>query len=86
MQVRYTAEAVAAGDGRNGVIRSPDGFGSNGSRSNGSGGFQRAVDPHPHIPGVEQSVADDLVAEAHRICPYSTATRGNIEVALTATV
>ena len=34
------------------------------------------------LPGMEQSAADDLVAKAHQACPYSNATRGNIDVAL----
>ena len=33
------------------------------------------------IPGVERSVAQGLVDDAERICPYSKAIRGNIEVA-----
>ncbi|MGM1062459.1 organic hydroperoxide resistance protein [Saccharothrix sp. Mg75] len=53
---------------------------------NDAGGFQLAVELAVHIPGVEQAVADRLVDAAHQICPYSNATRGNIEVALTATV
>ncbi|RLP93768.1 organic hydroperoxide resistance protein, partial [Micromonospora sp. CV4] len=32
---------------------------------------------------VERSAAEQLVAQAHQVCPYSNATRGNIEVALT---
>lgn len=54
--------------------------------SNDDGGFQLAVELLAHVPGVEQAVADDLVAKAHQVCPYSNATRGNIDVALTATV
>jgi organic hydroperoxide reductase OsmC/OhrA len=34
------------------------------------------------VPGVERDVARALVDEAHRICPYSKATRGNIDVAI----
>ncbi|MES1928750.1 Ohr subfamily peroxiredoxin [Salinisphaera dokdonensis CL-ES53] len=34
------------------------------------------------LPGMEQGVADDLVAKAHQVCPYSNATRGNIDVTL----
>ena len=34
------------------------------------------------IPGVERSVAQSLLEEADQICPYSKATRGNIEVAV----
>ncbi len=35
------------------------------------------------IPGLERAVAEALVAAAHEVCPYSNATRGNIEVTLT---
>lgn len=34
------------------------------------------------LPGLEQEVADDLVHKAHQVCPYSNATRGNIDVKL----
>ena len=34
------------------------------------------------IPGVDRDVAQELVELAHEICPYSKATRGNIEVEL----
>jgi|SRR5579859_201503 len=34
------------------------------------------------IPGIEQGVAQALVDEAHRLCPYSKATRGNIDVSI----
>jgi Ohr subfamily peroxiredoxin len=53
---------------------------------NGDGGFQLAVELVAHIPGLEQAVADDLVAKADQVCPYSNALRGNVGVALTATV
>ncbi|MFD0199694.1 MULTISPECIES: organic hydroperoxide resistance protein [Saccharothrix] len=140
MQVLYTAQAIAVGDGRNGEVRSSDGVideqlstpkelgGPGGDKTNpeqlfaagyaacfhsalkvaarqakvqvgetsvtakvdlgpdGNGGFQLAVELATHIPGAEQAVAEQLVAAAHRICPYSNATRGNIEVALTTTV
>jgi Ohr subfamily peroxiredoxin len=36
------------------------------------------------LPSVEGDAAVDLVREAHQVCPYSNATRGNIEVTLTA--
>jgi len=35
-----------------------------------------------HLPGMDKSEADDLVAKAHEVCPYSNATRGNIDVSL----
>ena len=34
------------------------------------------------LPGVDRATAQSLVEEAHQICPYSKATRGNIDVAL----
>lgn len=36
------------------------------------------------LPGLEQSQAEALVAKAHTLCPYSKATRGNVEVKLQA--
>jgi len=140
MNVLYTAEAVAVGEGRNGEIRSSDGVldelvaipkemggpggGTNPEQLFAAGyaacfnsairasariakieigvtevtaqvGIGRVDDvPGMHltvalvarVEGVEQSVADKLVSDAHQLCPYSNATRGNIEVAVTATV
>ncbi len=34
------------------------------------------------IPGIDKAVAQDLVNKAHQVCPYSNATRGNIDVTL----
>jgi osmotically inducible protein OsmC len=39
-----------------------------------------------YLPGLEQSAADDLVHQAHQVCPYSKATRGNIDVDISAKV
>jgi organic hydroperoxide reductase OsmC/OhrA len=48
-------------------------------------GFKMAVVLDVSLPSVEDAeTAKELVAAAHRVCPYSNATRGNIEVALTA--
>lgn len=44
-----------------------------------------AVKLHANLPGVEQAQAEDIVAKAHQGCPYSRATRGNIDVAITVT-
>ncbi|MGA9659261.1 MAG: organic hydroperoxide resistance protein, partial [Asticcacaulis sp.] len=33
-------------------------------------------------PGMEPDVADKLIAATHKVCPYSNATRGNIDVKL----
>ena len=34
------------------------------------------------LPGVDRELAQAIVDEAHRVCPYSRATRGNIDVAI----
>jgi len=47
-----------------------------------SGGFGLAVELDVHTPNLEQSIAEVLVAKAHEVCPYSNATRGNIDVTL----
>lgn len=35
------------------------------------------------VPGLDRATAQQLVAEAHKVCPYSNATRNNIDVQLT---
>lgn len=49
---------------------------------NDTGGFQLAVSLEAEINGVEREVAQQLLEKAHQVCPYSNATRGNIEVTL----
>jgi Ohr subfamily peroxiredoxin len=46
-------------------------------------GFGIEVDLQISIPGVGRDVAQGLVDKAHIVCPYSNATRGNIDVRLT---
>lgn len=48
------------------------------------GGFKLAVKLEVAITGVEREVAQELVEAAHQVCPYSKATRGNIDVELLA--
>ncbi|HKU39893.1 MAG TPA: organic hydroperoxide resistance protein [Polyangiales bacterium] len=48
----------------------------------GAQGFGLAVELVATVPGVTREQAEALVAEAHRVCPYSNATRGNIAVDL----
>jgi len=45
-------------------------------------GFGIEVTLTVSIPGVDRAVAQDLVDKAHIVCPYSNATRGNIDVTL----
>jgi len=46
-------------------------------------GFGIQVSMNISVPGVDREVAQDLINTAHTVCPYSNATRGNIEVTLT---
>jgi osmotically inducible protein OsmC len=46
-------------------------------------GVGLAVDIVATIPGVDDQTAQDLTEKAHQMCPYSKATRGNIEVTVT---
>jgi lipoyl-dependent peroxiredoxin len=46
-------------------------------------GFGLQVELLVSIPGVERSHAEALVHKAHELCPYSKATRGNVDVTLT---
>jgi Ohr subfamily peroxiredoxin len=43
-------------------------------------GFGIEVDLNVSIPGIDRATAQTLVDAAHQVCPYSNATRGNIEV------
>ena len=45
-------------------------------------GFGIQVALNISIPGMERAAAEQLVEAAHKVCPYSNATRGNIDVAL----
>ncbi|HSI47880.1 MAG TPA: organic hydroperoxide resistance protein [Ideonella sp.] len=46
-------------------------------------GFGIQVAMSISIPGMDKAAAEALVAAAHQVCPYSNATRGNIDVSLT---
>jgi osmotically inducible protein OsmC len=48
-----------------------------------AGGFGITADLVITLPGVERADAQKLVETAHQICPYSNATRNNVEVGLT---
>ena len=140
LDILYTAEALATGDGRNGHVRTSDGLldidlalpkemggagdhtnpeqlfaagyaacfhnalrrvataakvrlggestvaASVGIGANQVGGFGLQVALAVHLPGMDQEEAEKLVETAHQVCPYSNATRGNVDVALTTTV
>lgn len=46
------------------------------------GAFGLAVELDVHIPDVDRETAEQVIKAAHEVCPYSNATRGNIEVDL----
>lgn len=136
MDILYTAEAIASGDGRNGHVATPDGLldtdvrvpkemgGAGGALNpellfaagyaacfhsallsvarrekaavhdtsvgarvgigpNGQGGFGLAVELEVVIPDLPHDQAQALADAAHQVCPYSNATRGNVEVTVT---
>lgn len=50
-----------------------------------TGGFGLAVELEVTLPNLDHDVAQKLTEKAHQVCPYSNATRGNIDVTLTVT-
>lgn len=57
-----------------------------GMQPNDTGGFALTVALDVTITGVDQAAAEDIVAQAHAVCPYSNAVRGNIDVGITVSV
>jgi len=51
---------------------------------NGSGGYGLSAAISGSIPGIDLARAQELLDAAHQVCPYSNATRNNIEVTVTA--
>ena len=45
-------------------------------------GFSIQVALHVTVPGMDKAAAQKLIDAAHQVCPYSNATRGNIDVTL----
>jgi lipoyl-dependent peroxiredoxin len=45
-----------------------------------AGAFGVTVSMKVSVPGMDRAAAEKLVAEAHEVCPYSNATRGNLDV------
>ena len=79
--VLYTATATATG-GRDGRATSSDGLLDVQLSTPRELGGQLNVS----LPGLEQTAAEQLTEAAHKVCPYSNATRGNIEVRLNVSV
>ncbi len=53
-----------------------------GPLAGGAKGFGIGVEMVIHIPGMDKTQAEDLVHAAHEVCPYSNATRNNVDVKL----
>ncbi|MET0578880.1 MAG: organic hydroperoxide resistance protein, partial [Ilumatobacteraceae bacterium] len=51
-----------------------------GTRPDGGFGLEVALDVH--APALDAETAEAIVAKAHQVCPYSNATRGNIDVTI----
>lgn len=49
---------------------------------NGKGGFGITVTLNISLPGMDRADAETLIHKAHEVCPYSNATRGNVDVTL----
>jgi len=50
----------------------------------GGGAYGLTVELRVHLPSIpDRATAEELVRAAHQVCPYSNATRGNVDVALT---
>jgi lipoyl-dependent peroxiredoxin len=54
-----------------------------GPHANKPGAFGIQVDMKITVPGMDRAALEALVATAHEVCPYSNATRGNVDVTLT---
>ncbi|HEV7381916.1 MAG TPA: organic hydroperoxide resistance protein [Dyadobacter sp.] len=52
---------------------------------NDADGFGLVITLEVNIPDTDQATAEELVEKAHQVCPYSNATRGNVEVTLKTT-
>jgi Ohr subfamily peroxiredoxin len=48
-----------------------------------AGGFGLDIELEISLPGIARADAEALVEKAHQVCPYSNATRGNVDVRLT---
>jgi len=53
---------------------------------NETGGFVLSAALAVTVAGIDQNKAEDLVQSAHKICPYSNAIRGNVDVAISVAV
>ena len=48
-----------------------------------AGGFQLRVELHVQLPDLDEDTANSIATDAHHVCPFSNAVRGNVEVVVT---
>jgi Ohr subfamily peroxiredoxin len=53
-----------------------------GTGPDGSGGYALTVELHIRLPELDTDVAQQLADAAHRVCPFSNAVRGNVDVTI----
>ncbi len=82
-RVIYTAHATSIGGRGEGTARSTSIAAEVDFGPRVGGGFGIAVRMAISVPGMERARVEELVEAAHQVCPYSNATRGNVDVTLT---
>ncbi len=78
--IKHVAKERKVSVPRDATIDADVGFGP---LAGGKPGFGVSVAMKISLPGIERKQAQELVDAAHVVCPYSNATRGNIDVTLT---
>ncbi len=78
--LRLVSQQAGTPVGPDTKVHSGIGFGKN---DHGEG-YNISVDLKVTDHGLDQATIDALIAKAHQVCPYSNATRGNVEVDLSA--
>jgi Ohr subfamily peroxiredoxin len=51
--------------------------------SQGPGGYSLSARLHVTLPGIDRELGEELIAKAHKLCPYSKAVHGNIDIVTT---
>jgi len=74
--LRHVARTTKKASIKEGSVTAHVGIGHN----DRGAGFKLAVKLEVSLPGLDRALAEELVAEAHQVCPYSNATRGNVDV------
>lgn len=89
MDITYLAEATSSGDARNGHVHSSDGIlGQDVPMPREMGGDGKGTNPEQLFAAGDAACFHQALklAAGHELCPYSKATRGNLEVSLAAIV